>query len=230
MNILRYEKYINRKYFLKRLDETPIEKNMWNEYHFGPSGSGKTHVYSKLCEKYSEDDVYLCNDYANSSSSGGGWDYYSNNPSKIVVLDEFRGNIPYANLLSIMDIYSRNQQHSRYQNIYCLWTSVIICSIFPPEKVYELMVKESERTEDSIRQFYRRLNAIVYHWKGKDGHFRTYSVSPEKYSGADWIKMDASEFEDKFSYEEFMKSKQDCISKAAEFGAEISLGGDIVDD
>ena len=147
----KYEKMIKADYLARRIKETPLVKDMWNEYHWGRSGSGKTYTYIKLCEKY-PDEVYLCNDYANSGASGGGFDFYSSNPAKIVILDEFRGNIPYAQLLSLLDVYSRNQQHCRYQNVYNLWTSVVICSIYPPEKVYSFMVDDTQKSIDSIQQ------------------------------------------------------------------------------
>ncbi len=222
----KYEKMIKSHYLHKRIKETPLMKDMWNEYHFGCSGSGKTYSYIRMCEKYSPDDVYMCNDYANSGSSGGGFDFYSNNPAKTIVLDEFRGNIPFASLLSMLDVYSRNQQHARYQNVYNLWTSVIICSIYPPEEVYKFMVDDTQRNTDSIRQLLRRFNIIVYHWKDKDGHYRSYTLPAEKYKGAEDIKQKAQEFERTTSYEEYKSLKE--LENG--FGdTRLSEGGEILD-
>lgn len=172
----KYEKMIKSDYLARRIKETPLVKDMWNEYHWGHSGSGKTYTYIKMCEKYTPDEVYLCNDYANSGSSGGGFDFYTTNPAKIVVLDEFRGNIPYSQFLSLLDVYSRNQQHCRFQNTYNLWSSVIICSIYPPEQVYTFMVDETQKNVDSIQQLLRRLNVIVYHYVNKQGKYRAFSM------------------------------------------------------
>lgn len=184
----KYEKMIRADYLARRIKETPLIKEMWNEYHWGKSGTGKTYTYIKLAEKH-PDNVYLCNDYSNSGSSGGGFDFYANNPTEIVVLDEFKGNIPYAQLLSLLDKYSRNQSHCRYQNIYNLWTSVIICSIFPPEQVYSFMVDETKKNVDTKQQFFRRLNIIVYHYINKDGKYRTFSMPACDYVNAnDMIK------------------------------------------
>lgn len=191
----KYEKMIKSAYMSKRIKETPLIKDMFNEYHWGKSGSGKTYTYIKKCEQYSEDEVYLCNDYANSGSSGGGFDFYSNHPAKIVVLDEFRGDMPYNKLLSILDVYSKNQQHCRYQNVYNLWTSVVICSIIPPEKVYALMVDETQRSVDSFQQLLRRLNIIVYHYINKDGKYRTYEMRACDYIDADDMIKKAMEYE-----------------------------------
>jgi len=185
----KYEKMIKSDYIARRIRETPLVKSMHNEYHWGDSGTGKTYTYIKLCEQHTSDEVYLCNDYANSSGSGGGFDFYSASPAKIVVLDEFRGNIPYAQLLSMLDVYSRNQQHCRYQNTYCLWTSVIICSILPPEQAYYNMVEQTQRSSDSMQQFFRRLNVIVYHYKDENGNYCTFKLEAAEYTNAnDMIK------------------------------------------
>ena len=188
----KYERMIKSAYMQKRIAETPLVKTMFNEYHFGSSGTGKTYTYIKLCNKFSPEEVYLCNDYSNSSSSGGGFDFYSNNPAKIVVLDEFRGNIPYNVFLSMLDVYSQNQQHCRFQNTFNLWQSVIICSILPPEKVYSFMVEDSERQTDSIKQMMRRLNRIVYHFKDDNGKYRTFSMPANEYINEIDIKIRAS--------------------------------------
>lgn len=226
----KYEKMIKSHYLQKRINETPLIKDMWNEYHFGASGSGKTYTYIRLCDKYSPDDVYLCNDYANSGSSGGGFDFYSNNPAKIILLDEFRGNIPFHNLLSLLDVYSRNQQHARYQNTYNLWTSVIICSIYPPEEVYKFMVEDTHRNTDSIRQLMRRLNTIVYHFKDKEGHFRTYTMPAKDYIIAYDIKQKALEFEKNTSYDDFIKNRDKSIKEHYDMFDDIKIveGGDIL--
>lgn len=176
----KFEKMIKSEYLSRKIKNTPLIKNMHNEYHFGKSNTGKTYTYYKLCEEHSPDEVYLCNDYSNSASSGGGFDFYSNNPAKIVVMDEFRGNMPYNQLLSILDVYSRNQQHCRFQNTYNLWESVIICSIYPIEEVYKFMVDDEHRNIDSFQQLLRRFNKIVYHYKIGD-EYKIFSLKPDEY-------------------------------------------------
>ncbi|MBP1561759.1 MAG: hypothetical protein J6C96_11060 [Oscillospiraceae bacterium] len=194
----KYEKMIRAEYIARKINETPLIKTMNNEYHWGCSGTGKTYTYIKLCEKHSKNEVYLCNDYANTSGSAGGFDFYINNPAKIIVLDEFRGNISYSQLLSMLDVYSRNQQHCRYQNIYNLWESVIICSIYPPETVYKFMVDNKQQSIDTLQQFIRRLNTIVYHFKSQDGKYKTFSMSSNDYVNAETMKIKAYEYEKKY--------------------------------
>ncbi|RKI41205.1 hypothetical protein D7V96_10490 [bacterium D16-59] len=191
----KYERMIKGAYLSKRIKDTPLIKEMHNEYHWGRSGTGKTYNYIRLCEKYSPDEVYMCNDYSNSGSSGGGFDFYIDNPAKIIVMDEFRGGIPYNQLLSILDVYSRNQQHCRYRNTYALWTSVIICSIYPPEKVYSFMVDDTQKNIDSLYQLMRRLNLIVYHYKNSVGEYREYSMPAYDYTTADDMVRQAQEYE-----------------------------------
>ena len=201
----KYERMIKSAYLQKRIKETPLVKRMYNEYHFGESGTGKTFTYIRLCQEFSPEEVYLCNDYSNSGSSGGGFDFYTNNPAKIVVLDEYKGNVPYHNLLSLLDVYSRNQIHCRFLNTYCLWSSVIICSIYPPEKVYSFMVEDSRRNTDSIKQLLRRLNTIVYHFKDKNNNFRTFTMPASEYVNEFDIKKKASIYEKNTPYDKNAK-------------------------
>ena len=192
----KYEKMIKSEYLARRIKETPLLKEMWNEYHWGKAGTGKTYTYYKLCQQYSEDEVYLCNDYSNSGSSGGGFDFYSNNPAKIIVLDEFRGQMSYNQLLSMLDKYSRNQQHCRFQNVYQLWTSVYICTIYPPEKIYSFMVDDLEKNRDTIQQLIRRLNVIVYHYINKEGKYCEFRMPACDYIDADHMIDRAKRYEE----------------------------------
>ena len=208
--------------------DTPLTKKMFNEYHFGPSGSGKTFTYIRMCEKYGADDVYLCNDYSNSGSSGGGFDLYSENPAKIIFLDEFRGSLPYNTLLSILDVYSRNQVHARYQNIFCLWTSVIISSILSPEELYKRMVDYDYRKSDSMNQLIRRLNIIVYHWKGLDGHYKTYTIPASEYRSKTQLIEKAMEF-DQIDYADYKKQHMNDAETDDSDEAKIFEGGAILD-
>ena len=178
---IRYQKYdrmIYTAFLNKRIKDTPLVKEMHNEFHFGKSGTGKTHVYIQKCEEFSEEEVYLCNDYSN-----GGFDFYSENPAKVIVLDEFRGGIPYSQLLSMLDVYSRVQQHCRYKNTYALWTQVLICTVLAPEEVYHNMV-DNNKNSDTFAQMMRRLDVIVYHYKWK-GEYKTFELLPSEYNGKD---------------------------------------------
>lgn len=175
----KFEKMIKSAYISIRIKNTPLIKDMNNEWHLGESGTGKTHYYVELCEKYSPENIYLCNDYQN-----GGFDFYlENGAPPIVFLDEFKGQINYQTLLTILDKYSRVQTHCRYQNTYNLWTQVIITSVYPPEHIYNMIVSEDSQAVDSFQQLLRRLNHIVYHYKLSDDEYGCYSIPANEYKG-----------------------------------------------
>lgn len=76
----KYEKMINAAYHNKRMQDTPLIKEMSNEYHVGESGTGKTYTYIKLCETHSPEDVYLITDYDN-----GSFDFYAESAVSISI-------------------------------------------------------------------------------------------------------------------------------------------------
>lgn len=167
----RYEKIIKDAYFEKRKTETPYLRDVKTVWHVGDAGSGKTYFSKVLVEKYGEDSIYLLTDYDN-----GGLDRYNGEP--ILFLDEFRGQIKYSTLLSMLQGY-KQQFHARYTNIWGLWNEVYIATVLPPEKVYQNMVQENRDT-DTQKQLFRRINTIVYHWKDEDG-YHEYSMPMSEY-------------------------------------------------
>lgn len=153
----KHDKIIRDAFFAKRAAETPFLRDMYVEWHCGESGSGKTHFILDLINQYGEDDVYMVSDYET-----GGLDKY--NGEKILFLDEFRGQISFNTLLSMLQGY-KSQFHARFTNIVGLWSKVYITSPFPPEQVYKKMVSLDDRENDNIKQLLRRINKIVYHYK-----------------------------------------------------------------
>lgn len=189
----RYETMIKAAFMNRRIQETPLTKDMINEYHVGDSGTGKTYSYIQLCEMHSPEDVYLITDYEN-----GGFDFYAElGAPPIIFLDEFKGNLRFGTLLTILDKYSRNQTHCRYGNTYNLWTKCVIASIYPPEEVYGFMVENGKRATDSIKQLLRRLDTITYHYK-RGTEYLTYSISASDYTNYDDLKQLALSNEDGF--------------------------------
>lgn len=158
----RYEKMIRDAFFAKREAETPIHRDVRVVWHVGESGTGKTYSVVDLFEKY-PGDVYLVTDYDN-----GGLDKYGG--ERFLFLDEFRGQIKYSTLLAMLQGY-RQQFHARYTNITGLWDEVHISSVLPPDRVYTKMV-EDNRDLDTLKQLYRRISVIVYHWKHGAGYYQ----------------------------------------------------------
>lgn len=182
----KYEKMIKSAFIDKRIKETPLIKKTHNEWHVGLSGSGKTYYYYQLCEKYAPEEIYLITDFEN-----GGFDFYIDQGAPpIIFMDEFKGNMRYGQLLTILDKYSRTQTHCRYANTYNLWTTCIITSIFPPDEVYASMVEDDKKDRDKIDQLLRRLDLIVYHYK-QAGEYKTFSIPASKYKNYDDLKQRA---------------------------------------
>lgn len=173
----KFEKLIKSEYIQRRIQNTPLIKKTFNEWHFGSAGSGKTHYYIKLCEKFSPEQIYICNDF-----ESGGFDMYLDGGAPpILFIDEFKGNMKFSQLLTTLDKYSRTQTHCRYSNTYNLWTCTVITSVYPPEQAYNLMVDLANAQIDKLQQLMRRLDLIVYHYKiGKN--YYTYSIPASEYT------------------------------------------------
>lgn len=177
----KYDKIIKDAYFAKRNAETPFLRDIVVEWHVGESGTGKTYYAKELIESEGEESVYFLSDY-----SHGGLDHYNGEP--ILFLDEFRGQIRYSTLLSMLQGY-KQQFHARYTNIIGLWKWVIITSVMPPELVYQHMVQEN-RNVDTIKQLYRRINRIVYHYKSGN-EFCIYVEDMDSYTNYEDMKQKA---------------------------------------
>lgn len=167
----RYEKMIKNHYLRKRVKETPFFREIKVYWHVGPSGSGKTYMSIPMFNE-DENDFYFVTDYR-----PGFMDYYCG--EKILFLDEFRGQIPYSTLLTMLHGY-RGQVHSRYNNIYALWEEVHITSVFPPEKLYKKMVDSHDWDIDTVEQLKRRITGIYYHWLDNE-EYKYYYVEMKDY-------------------------------------------------
>lgn len=189
----KYEKMIKSAYIDKRINETPLIKEMYNEWHVGASGSGKTYFYYRLCEEFSPESIYLATDF-----EGGGFDFYiEQGAPPILFMDEFKGNMPFSQLLTILDKYSRTQTHCRYANTYNLWTRCVITSIFPPDEVYSMMVDDDKKGRDKIEQLLRRLDVIVYHYVENE-EYKTYAIPASEYRDYEDLKQRALSDENGF--------------------------------
>lgn len=168
----RYDKIIKDAYYHKRAKETPMKRDVLVFWHFGASGSGKSHMVIELAKEYGENEIYFISDYKN------GFDKY--NGEKILFMDEFRGQLPYALFLTILEGY-KAQIPCRFTNVLSLWSEIHICSVLPPEEVYKNMVNES-RNLDTIEQLKRRINTVVYHYKQDNEYFK-YDKPMNQYKG-----------------------------------------------
>lgn len=182
----KFEKMIKSAFIDRRIRETPLIKETYNEWHVGESNSGKTYYYYQLAEEHTPEKIYLVSDFEN-----GGFDFYiEQGAPPIIFLDEFKGNMRFSQLLTILDKYSRVQTHCRYSNTYNLWERCIITSIYPPDEVYESMVSDYRRDRDKIDQLMRRLDVIIYHYR-EDGEYKTFTLPAKDYTNYDDLKRKA---------------------------------------
>lgn len=142
-----YEKYIGEMYYNKRCSETPIKRDINVTIHTGVAGSGKTNVLTKLDEQQ----IFIGADY-----SAALFDNYE--AQDTLFLDEFRGQIPYNQLLIVLDGY-KMPIHARYFNKFALWNNVHITSVIPVEEWYN-----NDNIRDTLEQLKRRITNITYHF------------------------------------------------------------------
>lgn len=172
-----HESVIRKTFFAKRFSETPIVRDLAFYYHVGQSGTGKSHTYVRLCEQYGEDNVYITSDYSNKGTAT--FDFYTGEP--VVILDELKPySIPYGMLLVLTDKY-RQPIHCRYANTYTLYSEIHITSIYPPEKLYSSMT-DTDKDNDPITQFLRRITAVIYHYKNSKGNYCTFEIDGKDYT------------------------------------------------
>ncbi len=180
VKLRRYEKIIKDAYYRKRYKETPFVRDLEVIWHIGLSESGKSYSANELVEQYGEENIYFVSDYQN------GWiDKY--NGESILFLDELKEQLSYSMLKVLTDKY-KAQVHGRYTNVYALWSTLHITSIYPPEELYELLVPFSERRRDTFYQLQRRIAKVVYHWRDKTGQFRQYEQDMKEYRNFGTLK------------------------------------------
>ena len=172
----RYKAMIRDAFFDRKLQDTPPERDVTVHYLFGEPGTGKSHTYVELCNEKGKENVYHISDYAT-----GCFDMYEG--QAVLFLDEFKGVISFATLLTWLDKYT-TQTHARYSNVYMLWSEVYIASVFPPETLYQKIVAFSDRAKDSYEQLARRLTDITYCYVTSDGQHQKYTLPSKDYPGS----------------------------------------------
>ena len=160
--------------------------NMIIEWHYGLSGTGKTTYAETIMEEFGDESVYVVSDYDN-----GGFDSYLSGFSAfadILVLEELRPfSLRFNVLLNILSGSTRYEIHSRFHNVPCLWSKVIIISPYDPYTFYTEAVSPETRKHESYRQLSRRITSVNYHFIDDTGVFRCYSMPMsvyQKYSGS----------------------------------------------
>lgn len=175
---------IKNMFFDKRAQETPFKRTVNVHWLYGLSGSGKTGIIFELIAKHGEGNVYIVSDYQNP------FDGYAGEP--IIILDEFRGQLPYSVVLSLLEGYKK-EVHCRYANVLGLWTEVYITTIKTPEEVYAKMIDKEETESDPISQLLGRIQDVSYCYRvnredgtkkdrdGKAAEFFRFTITGETY-------------------------------------------------
>ena len=99
---------------------------------------------------------------------------------KSYIYTQYKGQFPFSTFLTLTDKY-KAQIHARYSNIWTLWNEVYITSVYPPERLYQLMVPLGNWDYDSRQQMYRRITDITYTYKAGT-EYKRYTVPMSDYT------------------------------------------------
>ena len=169
----KFSKMIKEHYYQMQVANAPMVKNITVYWHLGGSGTGKSYMQVRLKEEFGIENVYVLSDYGT-----GGLDNYTG--ESILFMDEFKGDIDYQTFLKLLDVYP-NQVHARYSNVYALWDTVHISSIFTPYQIYKMLVAPDKQKYDPIAQLNRRIHYIVYHVKIEDNQYKELTFEMRQY-------------------------------------------------
>lgn len=111
---------------------------------YGETGTGKSHI---AFQNFDPTTHFVW------TNDNGWWDGYKQ--QEVVILNDFRGEIPYNNLLKLCDKWPEKVRRRNREPIYFTSNKIIITSSLPPEKVYK-----HREEEDSLAQLLRRINLV----------------------------------------------------------------------
>lgn len=115
-------------------------------WYWGPTGVGKSH---KAFEGYDPSTHYV-----HEAADKGWWDDYDG--QEIVILNDFRGQLSYHELLTLIDRWPKKVSRRGRAPIPFLAKHIIITSSGPPDQVYP---RQNEKF-DSIDQLMRRIEIV----------------------------------------------------------------------
>lgn len=142
----RHSAFLMRYRDLKRR-KTVFRKEMTQmKWYWGKTGVGKSH---KVYENYDPATTYVLE-----VADNGWWDGYDGEP--IVIINEFRGQIEYAQLLDLTDKWPKKVKRRNQEPTPFMAKEIRITSCMPPEDVYHRQVEK----KDSIDQLLRRCEVI----------------------------------------------------------------------
>lgn len=128
--------------YARKLRRTTQTRGTWIH---GPTGTGKSHRAFDGFDPGSH--------YVHPLDDKGWWDGYTG--QRIVILEDFRGELPYNQLLRILDKYPYSVPRRSRQPIPFVAEQVIITSSLSPQEVYH-----RRNDQDSIEQLLRRIEVV----------------------------------------------------------------------
>ena len=137
----RHHKFLSKYRDMKRrkLCRKWMTQGYWI---WGDTGVGKSH---EVFKDFDPETTYVLE-----VEDGGWWDGYAGEEK--VIINEFRGQIPYSQLLDLVDKWPKKVKRRCMEPTPFLAKEVWITSSMPPEKIYH---RQNEK-DDSIRQLERR--------------------------------------------------------------------------
>jgi len=130
---------------LSKIEDIALRKKFrtWmteGEWVHGPTGTGKSDYAFK---DFDPETHYV---YPN---DGGWWDGYTG--QETVIIDDFRGDMTYHELLTLVDKYPKTVRRRNREPVPFLAKTVIVTSALPPDEVYRNL-----SAKDKLDQLYRR--------------------------------------------------------------------------
>lgn len=152
---------------LNKIEDLTMRKRFRTEmtrgtWYWGKTGVGKSHV---AFDGFTPETHYVF------PNDNGWWDGYCQ--QETVIFNDFRGEIPYNELLNILDKWPYSVKRRGREPLPFVSKHVIITSSLPPEEVY---CKRNER--DSLAQLLRRLSVVEMTGQAED--FTSESLEPEQ--------------------------------------------------
>lgn len=147
---------------LNKLEDIALRKKFRNwmtegVWIYGPTGCGKSH---KAYEGFNPETHY------NYPDDNGWWDGYTG--QQIVIINEFRGEIKYRELLSLCDKYPMSVRRRGREPVPFLAKKIIITSALSPKNLF---CNLSEH--DALEQLLRRFKLVKMEQKWSEGNTDT---------------------------------------------------------
>lgn len=159
--------------------EDIIQRKKWRTWttkavwYWGPTGVGKSHF---AFENYDPEKYYV---KSVNQKEADWWDGYTG--QETVIINEFRGQITYAELLDLMDKWPKKVSRRCREPMPFLAKDIIITSCSPPEEVYCNLA-----AKDSLAQLYRRCEVRHIAEKGESGAEHKCPVGNTKPLDDEW--------------------------------------------